>query len=210
AAEMLDDAPLMPEGMAFPGFEERAEDLTLPSRTGALEANLYAGAELRRQEALEAFAEVGFEGGEALFPPMAPPASSKAPVTEQVQEALAQAEEQRAEAEATMAKLREEAIEEMKQAGLDPSFLERAPQTGPPPILAATQIAMLEEVVREAREAGQPLLPFEAQLADPDFHRELAEREAQGREAYRISAHHTEGEPELDLDRMASQRRLVE
>src|SRR5690606_36424618 len=48
AAEMLDDRPLMPEGMDFPDFAARAEDLTLPERSGALEANLYAGAELRR------------------------------------------------------------------------------------------------------------------------------------------------------------------
>ena len=210
AAEILDDGPLMPEGMIFPGFEERAEDLTLPSRAGALEANLYAGAELRRQEALKAFAEAGFEGGEALFPPMAPPVASSAPITEQIKEALAQAEEQRAEAEAKMATLREEAIDELKKAGFDPSFLDRAPVGGPPPILAATQVAMLEEVVREARAAGQPLLPFEAQLADPDFHRALADKEMQGREAYRMSAHHVEREPDLDLDRMASQRLLVE
>lgn len=211
AAEMLDDAPLMPEGMQFPGFEARAQDPTLPERGGALEANLYAGAELRRQEALAAFAEAGFEGGEELFPPMAPPEPSKKPLTEQIQEALALGEEKRKEAEAKMAALREEAIEELKAAGFDPSFLDSKEQAGPPAmILASEQRAMLEEVVHEARAAGQPLLPFEAQLADPAFHRELAEKEAMGREAYRMSAHLSEGDPPIDLDRMTAQRERVE
>lgn len=211
AAEMLDDAPLMPEGMKFPDFEERAQDPTLPERGGALETNLYAGAELRRQEALRAFAEAGFEGGEELFPPITPPEPSKKPITEQIQEALALAEDKRKEAEEKLATIRQEGIEELKKAGFDPSFLETKEHAGPPTmILASEQRAMLEEIVREARAAGQPLLPFEAQLADPAFHRELAEKEAMGREAYRMSAHLSEAEPPLDLDRMLAQRSRVD
>src|SRR5690606_27157145 len=129
----------------------------------------------------------------------------------QIQEALALAEEKRKEAETKMAELREEAIAELKAAGFDPSFLDSKEQAGPPAmILASEQRAMLQEVVHEARAAGQPLLPFEAQLADPAFHRELAEKEAMGREAYRMSAHLSEGDPPIDLDRMTAQRERVE
>lgn len=209
AVEMLDDRPLMPEGMRFPDFEERAADLTLPSRTGALEANLYAGAELRRQEALKLFAEAGFQGGEALFPPLAPPAPSKLPVAERIRESLEEGETKRKEAEAKLAELRAQAIEELEKAGFDPSFLDKE-RAGPPPILAATQIELLQEIVREARAAGRPLEVFERQLDDPDFHRELFEREAQGREAYRLSAHHTDALPDVDVDRMHELRVLVE
>ncbi len=209
AAEMLDDGPLMPEGMAFPDFEARAEDLTLPARSDALEANLYAGAELRRQEALKLFAEAGFENGEELFPPQAPPVPSSAPITEQIRDALAQAEEQRVAAEAKATKLREDARAELEKLGLDPSFLE-GERVGPPPILASQQIAMLQEVVRDARAAGVPMEVFEKQLDDPEVHRELFEKEAMGREAYRMTAHHTEGVPELDLDRVQAVRAFVE
>ncbi|MCZ7684356.1 MAG: pentapeptide repeat-containing protein [Sandaracinaceae bacterium] len=208
-AEMLDDGPLMPEGMRFPDFQARAEDLTLPERRGALEANLRAGAELRRQEALRLFSEAGFEGGEELFPPQAPPAPSKAPLTEQIREAFAEAERQRAAAEEKTAAMRAEAMAELEELGLDPALFER-PHVGPPPILAAQHLAMLEEVVRDARAAGVPMEAFERQLEDPDFHRELLEKEVMGREAYRLSAHHTEGAPEVDLDRRDAVRAFVE
>ncbi len=209
AAEMLDDRPLMPEGMAFPDFQTRAEDLTLPERRGALAANLYAGAELRRQEALRLFAEAGFEGGEELFPPQAPPAPSNAPLTEQIREAFAEAERQRAAAEEKTAAMRAEATAELEKLGFDPSVLEK-PHVGPPPILAAQHLAMLEEVVRDARAAGVPMEAFERQLEDPDYHRELLEKEAMGRQAYRLSAHHTEGAPEVDVDRRDAVRAFVE
>ncbi len=209
AAEMLDDRPLMPEGMEFPDYQARAEDLTLPDRSGALQANLYAGAELRRQEALKLFADAGFEGGEELFPPQAPPPPSDAPLTDQIKQALAESEEKRKDAEAKMAALREEAKRELEAAGFDPSLLEKE-HAGPPPVLAATQIEMLQEVVREAREAGTPLEAFEKQLDDPDFHRELFEKERMGREAYRMSAHFTKALAEVPDDIVLSARALVE
>lgn len=209
AAEMLDDRPLMPEGMEFPDFEARAEDLTLPERAGALEANLYAGAELRRQEALKVFREAGFENGDELFPPQVPPVPSKAPLTEQIKEAFEEAEKHRKSAEEKMARMREEAVAELTKLGFDPSFLDKQ-HVGPPPILAAQQIAMLQEVVRDARAAGMPMEVFEKQLDDPDFHRELFEKEAMGREAYRMSAHRTDGVPEPGLDRVQAVRAFVE
>lgn len=209
AAEMLDDRPLMPEGMEFPDFQQRAEDLTLPERSGALQANLYAGAELRRQEALKLFREAGFEGGEELFPPQAPPVPSNEPITEQIQKALAEAKEKQKEAEAKMAAMREEAKRELEAAGFDPSFLEKE-HAGPPLILAATHIAMLQETVREARAAGTPLEAFEKQLDDPAFHRELFEKERMGREAYRMSAHHTKAVPEVAPELVQSAREMVE
>lgn len=209
AAEMLDDRPLMPEGMDFPDVVARTEDVTLPERSGALQANLYAGAELRRQEALKLFREAGFENGEELFPPLAPPASSSGPITEQIRNALEEAEKQREAAEAKMAELRAEAIAELEKLGIDPSFLDQE-QAGPPPILASQQLAMLEQIVRDARAAGVPMEAFERQLQDPDFHRELLEREAMGREAYRLSAHLTDGLPQSDVERVQAVRALVE
>jgi uncharacterized protein YjbI with pentapeptide repeats len=209
AAELLDDRPLMPEGMRFPDFEERAEDLSLPSRTGAREANLCAGAELRRQEALRLFAAAGFEGGEALFPPQRPPVPSKKPLAEQVREATEEANRQQRDAEAKLAKVREQALEEMKRLGADTSFLD-GPRPGPPPVLASVHLSMLQEIVREARASGVPIDVYERQLDDPELHRELFEQEARGREAYRRTAHRTEGDPELSFDRMASLRAEVE
>lgn len=211
AAEMLDDRPLMPEGMDFPGFEARGEDLTMPSRAGALEANLRAGAEQRRQEALEAFREAGFDNGEELFPPLPPPEPpSKEPLAEQIRKAVAEAEEKRKEAEAQAEAQKAQAREELEALGEDPSFLDAPPKGGPPPILAAQRLEMLQQVVREARAAGQPLEPFERQLDDPDFHRELFEQEAMGREAYRMSAHLVEGPPEVSPERARALRVEVE
>lgn len=209
AVEMLDDRPLMPEGMRFPDFEERAEDVSMPARAGALQANLYEGAELRRQEAMRLFAEAGFEGGEALFPPLAPPAPSKEPIPEQIRRARAQVQAEREKGEAKLAALREEAMEQLRKAGLDPAAFDQKP-VGPPPILAAQQVAMLQEIVREARAAGRPLPVFERQLDDPDFHRELLEKEQAGRLGYRMIAHHTDGVPEVNLDRGLSVREFVE
>lgn len=209
AAEMLDDRPLMPEGLAFPGFEARAEDLTIPERRGVLGENLRAGAELRRREALRQFREAGFEGGEELFPPHAPPKLPEGSLAEQIRAVEAEAAKQKAAAEARLAEMRAEAVAELERAGFDPSFLDRPP-SGPPPILAATQLAMLTEICESARAAGRPLEVFERQLADPDHHRELAERERMGRQAYRMSAHFSEGMPELELDRAEVVRAFVE
>lgn len=209
AAEMLDDRPLMPEGLAFPDFLGRAEDLTMPDRTGALEANLYAGAELRRQRALELFAEAGYEGGEELFPRQVPPTRSQAPLAEQMRQASEEATRQRARAEAKLGALRERALDEMRALGVDPAGLER-PRPGPPPVLAATHLATMQRIVSEARAAGRPLEAFERQLDDPEFHRDLFEKEARGREMYRRSAHRTEGLPESDLDRIVLVREQVE
>ena len=102
ALAILDDAPLMPDGMRFPGYEAQAEDLTLPERSGALETNLYEGAKRRREEALRVFAEAGFEGGEELFPEHAPPGQgSEIPLADRVEHA----KRQKGEAEERLAKL---------------------------------------------------------------------------------------------------------
>ncbi|HJL16979.1 MAG TPA: DUF2169 domain-containing protein [Sandaracinaceae bacterium LLY-WYZ-13_1] len=210
--QMLDDAPLMPEGMSFPGFEDQAEDLTLPERSGALAANLHQGALLRREEALRQFAEAGFEGGEELFPEPPPPdQGSKAPNGQQIKSAMEEAERRKQEAEEHLASVREEARAAFEEAGFDPALLEAGPKPGPPPVLASMHIETLEQAIREGREAGLPTEVFERQLQDPAFHRQLIDQEHQGREAYRRMAHHQEELPEEPpADARAAQRERVE
>lgn len=208
AAEMLDDRPLMPEGWSFPDFEERAVDLSMPARTGALEANFAAAAEERRARMLRLLSEAGLEGAEALFPAPALVAPSGS-VAEQLAAALAQAEERRVEAEAQLATLRERAFEELRAMGVDPALLSPA-AAGPPPILASERIAMLQRIVADAQREGVPVGPFARLLDDPGFHRELFQKEAQGREAYRLTAHRTEALPERPPERLAAARTEVE
>ncbi|HJL15501.1 MAG TPA: DUF2169 domain-containing protein [Sandaracinaceae bacterium LLY-WYZ-13_1] len=196
--QALDDGPLMPDGIHFPDLAQQAEDLTLPERSGALEANLHEAARRRREEALRAFTGAGFEGGEELFPEPPPPRQpSSAPLGEQdVQSARRQAKEQQDKAREQLAKLRQEARATFEAAGFDPELLDAGPKPGPPPILASTQLEILEEAVREGRAAGLPTEVFERQLGDPTFHRQLIDQEHQGREAYRRMAHHQEALPE--------------
>ena len=210
--QMLEDAPLMPDGMPFPGFEEMAEDLTLPDRAGALQANLHEGAKLRHAEALRTFAEAGFEGGEELFPAPVPPSQpSREPVGDQVRDALAEAKRQEKSAREKMAEVRAEARAEFEAAGFDPALLAAEPAAGPPPILASRQIEVLEDVVREGKAAGMPTEVFEQQLNDPAFHRGAIDKERQGREGYRVTAHHEERlPPEPDLDARMVLRERVE
>ncbi|MCC6874229.1 MAG: DUF2169 domain-containing protein [Sandaracinaceae bacterium] len=208
AAEMLDDRPLMPEGWTFPDFEERAVDLSMPARTGALEANFAAAAEERRARMLRLLSEAGLEGAEALFPAPAPVTSSGT-VAEQLAAALAQAEERRVEAEAQLATLRERAFEDLRAMGVDPALLSPA-AAGPPPILASERIAMLQRILADAEREGVPVGPFARLLDDPGFHRELFQKEAQGREAYRLTAHRTETLPERPPERLAAARAEVE
>lgn len=210
--ETLDDGPLMPDGMRFPGFAEMAEDLTLPERAGALEAHAYEGAKRRHEEALRIFAEAGFEGGEELFPMPPPPGQkSAAPIAHQVREGLAEAKRQVVEAREKMAILRQEAREELVAAGFDPSFLDAGPKPGPPPVLASMQIEILEEAVREGQAAGLPTDVFERRLQDPAFHREAIEKERRGREGYRLVAHRDEARPEEPtLDQRMVRREQVE
>jgi uncharacterized protein YjbI with pentapeptide repeats len=183
----LDDGPLMPEGMALPGLVE--EDLTLPESAGALRRNLYEGAKLRRAEALRLFEEAGFEGGEELFP-MPPPPGPQSLAPDQIREALAEAKLQEVIARDKIAILREETRAAFEASGLDPSLLDAAPAQGPPrAMLASAQLELLEQAVREGRATGLPTEAFEERLNDPACHRELIEKERQGREGYRRMAH---------------------
>lgn len=210
ALEMLDERPLMPEGMTFPDFAGRAEDFTLPEAAGALEANLARGAELRRQEALRLFAAAGFEGGEALFPPQRLAEPSPEPLAAQVREALETSERERERAEAMVARMREDAERELRALGMDPSILRRP--VGGPPVLPSAQLAAAQELIRSASEASAEA-DFDAltrELEDPAFLREVRERDAAAREGYRISAHVTDVAPDMDLDRMAVVRATVE
>lgn len=210
--QVLDDGPFMPEGMPLPSFVEMAEDLTLPQRSGALQANLYAGMKRQREKALRDFAAAGFEGGEELFPvPEPPPEKSDAPLAVQVRETIAEARRQKAQVEQDRARRREEARAELEAAGLDSSFLDEGVKPGPPPVLAASQIETLEQAVVEGRAAGLPTEHFEQMLNDPSFHREIIERERRGREGYRLTAHAAEALPdEPPLDARMALREQVE
>lgn len=208
-AAMLDDGPLLPEGMEFPGFEERAEDLSLPERSGAMESNLWEASRLRREEVLREFEAAGFEGGEELFPELVAPAPSQEPLGVQLESAMKEAERERERAEESSRELRAKVRSELEAAGLDANMLDAEP-AGPPPILASARLAGLDQAVREARAAGQDASFFEGQLQDPAFHRELLEREQMGREAYRISAHHSGGQPQTPQAHREALRRHVQ
>lgn len=205
---MLDDAPFMPDGMAFPSLEEQ-EDLTLPGKSGALAANLHEGALRRREEALEKFADAGFEGGEELFPAPPPPGhGSEVPLPIRIEQARRREEEARARIE----RMRDEARAELEAAGIDPEvFFNENPKPGPPPVLVSQHLRLLEDAVREGRAAGMPTEVFEQQLQDPAFHAQLQENERRGREGYRRMAHAIEvlPAPRPD-DARSAQRAFVE
>lgn len=210
--ELLDDAPLMPDGMHFPDLDEQAEDLTLPGHARTLEANLYEGAKRRREAALQLFAEAGFEGGEELFPMPHPPGQlSKEPIGERVRGALEDARREEQKAREKMAEIRADAQAELEKLGIDASFLDAKREPGPPPILASAQIAFLEEASRKGKAMGLPTDVFEGRLNDPAFHRQLLEKERRGREGYRLMAHREEQRPpEPNEDRRQELREQVE
>ena len=213
--EALNDGDLTPPGWVDIPDPTQAEMEGLLASEGLMARNMKARRERDHEAARRRVAAMGLDPDEYV-PAMEDPEVEKPPADMSQLGAYmkrmdAMAEELKVKAEKERAKAEARARQVCAEAGVRvEDYYSGELPAGPPQFSAAAQLANLEEQLRSAREAGQPMESLEEQFLSEEFRERLIDSERKSRDAYRQMAHHQGVAPRLEGEAAEKVRRAVQ
>jgi uncharacterized protein YjbI with pentapeptide repeats len=218
----LDDAPLLPEGLADARDPAIVEAEALYTREGLIAANLHNKRTKEFEQARAFVAAHGLDPDEhGPSPPPPPPGPLPPPA--QLPAYFAKLKEEAKQTETALLadqKARQAVVEkeldELRVPGLDSAALRKEQEgpVGPPTFSAAAQRAALEAVALECREQGFINDEVEGMLADRELQERWTLAELKLRGAYLLMAHNQPPAPRMPeadlLDARICLQRYVE
>lgn len=213
---MLDDEPLVPEGMPFDTLLGTPPDLNAPPPPDSMAARARRRAERTMQEARAEVASHGLDPDEHAPPAHMPPPPKIPPLTQLgpfMREMIADAEKRIAASKAVQQHQLADAEQLFKAQHMDFNVILReisgADTLGPPPAAAPAIMKTLREADELTRAQGEPVGEIVEMLADTELQAQWAEQDKQALAAYREAAHYRAAAPRTQGRFAERQRRWV-